>query len=547
VVHHRASRWLLSTTAALAFALAPIGAGALTVCSVGVGGSGKLDTGTGGTGIDTGHGGTGVLAEIGTGGTGIDTGHGGTGVQAEIGTGGTGIDTGHGGTGVQAEIGTGGTGKQANIGTGGTGIDTGTGGTGIDTGTGGTGIVGVITGFGSICVNGIEVEFNERTPVVDNGATGRADNLKVGQVVEVLAAGKGERVMARQINVRDPLLGPVTRVDPANNRLEVMHQPVRWQAGTVGGQVGARTVRLVDVKPGQFVRVSGFRTDTGEVIASRVDPAPSGSVRLTGTVSEASSSRARIQGIAVEIASGQRVSARSEVSVTGQWQGDAIRATRVEPAAAMNFAGRADFVSVQGSIGAQLPDGSYSLGSARVKVGASTRFEGGAQSAIRRGEVLQVEGRLSASNEIEADRIYLGDRVPRPDEHGRGGGRRSNASSEPTSGSVDDADNNGGNDESGSDDDDRNSDSGGSRDDGSSGSDHDSSRDSDDRAEKQERDRVEKTEKVERDRVEKAEKAERDRAEKIEKLERDRIDKLEKIERDAAKDLERQQRDSPND
>lgn len=540
MVHHRAPRWLLSTTAALAFALAPIGAGALTVCSVGVGGSGKLDTGTGGTGIDTGQGGTGV--------------------QAEIGTGGTGIDTGHGGTGVQAEIGTGGTGKQANIGTGGTGIDTGTGGTGIDTGTGGTGIVGVITGFGSICVNGIEVEFNERTPVVDNGATGSADNLKVGQVVEVLAAGKGERVMARQINVRDPLLGPVTRVDPANNRLEVMHQPVRWQAGTVGGQVGSRTVRLIDVKPGQFVRVSGFRTDTGEVIASRVDPAPSGTVRLTGRVSEASSSRARIQGIAVEIGAGQRVSARSEVSVTGQWQGDAIRATRVEPAAAMSFAGRAEFVSVQGSIGAQLPDGSYSFGSARVKVGASTRFEGGARSAIRRGEVLQVEGRLRAGNEIEAERIYLGDRVPRPDEHGRGGGRRSNARSELTSGSGsgDDADSNGGNDESGSDDDDRNSDRGGSRDDGSSGSDHDSSRDSDDKAEKQERDRVDKTEKVERDRVEKTEKlerdrvekadrAERDRAEKVEKLERDRIDKLEKIERDAAKDLERQQRDRPND
>ena len=49
----------------------------------------------------------------------------------------------------------------------------GLGGTGIsEGGIGGTGIVGVITGFASICVNGVEVQFDASTPVMDNGQRG---------------------------------------------------------------------------------------------------------------------------------------------------------------------------------------------------------------------------------------------------------------------------------------------------------------------------------------------------------------------------------------
>jgi hypothetical protein len=531
LARHRAPGWLSALVVALAFSGSPA-VSALTVCSIGVGGSGRqLDTGTGGTGIDTGHGGTGVQAEIGTGGTGIDTGHGGTGVQAEIGTGGTGIDTGQAGTG-----------QRADVGVGGTGIDTGTGGTGIDTGTGGTGIVGVITGFGSICVNGIEVEFDARTPVSDNGAPGSPDNLKIGQVVEVVAAGKGERVMARQIHVRDAVLGPVTRVDPRTNRVEVMNQPVRWERGTVPGQRGAAPLRITDVRPGQFLRVSGFRTDSGEVIASRIDPAPAGDVRLTGRVTDTLGSRARIQGVSVEVPSGQRIENQAEVAVTGQWQRGTIRATRVDRNGAANFAGRTEFVSVQGSIGRPAADGSFSIGAMRVKFSGSTRVDGGSRNALRAGEIVQVEGRLKKDNSIEAERVYVGDRLPRPDDrgHGRNSGKGSDSSGSSSSGSGDDDDDrSGGSDSSGrrEDDDDSGSKGSGSRDD-----DRDHS-DRAEKAEKTERDRTEKAEKAERDRAEKLEKIERDRVEKLDKIERDRVERLEKIERDAAKDREKIERD----
>src|SRR5262249_10194711 len=76
----------------------------------------------------------------------------------------------------------------------------GIGGTGIDPGgIGGTGqraevevgVLGVVTGFASICVNGIEVHYDAMTPVALNGDLVSANALGVGQVVSVLAVGAG--------------------------------------------------------------------------------------------------------------------------------------------------------------------------------------------------------------------------------------------------------------------------------------------------------------------------------------------------------------------
>ena len=66
---------------------------------------------------------------------------------------------GFGGTGSVADRGIGGTGQMADRGFGGTGQV-------ADRGLGGTGIVGTITGFASVCVNGVEVAFDATAPVL---------------------------------------------------------------------------------------------------------------------------------------------------------------------------------------------------------------------------------------------------------------------------------------------------------------------------------------------------------------------------------------------
>lgn len=462
---------LLSLLAVILTVFSGNDAAATTVCSV-AGAGRQLDTGVGGTGIDTGQGGTG-----------IDTGNGGTGLQADVGTGGTGIQR--------------------------------------DTGTGGTGIVGVITGFGSICVNGTEVEYNAATPVDNNGARSNANELKVGQVVAVLAKGHGERVFAQHIAVRDALLGPVTRTDLANGVLEVMNQRVHVDAGTIMG-----SARLSNVRTGEFVRISGFQTNNG-VFASRIDTAAAGQVRLTGTVSTASTTHASVNGLNVELSSAQPPAPKSEVTVIGQWQGNGIRAAHVDVLPSTPFSGRAEYLSVQGRVGQRFADGSYQIGAMRVQLPPNVHVEGGTTAALRTDDLCQIEGRVSADKVLHAERVIVGDRLPRPD-NARGDEQIRHGKSQSDQDSSSDSNSSNGHEaeskqESTSHGGDANPDHSG-RDNSTSRSGHDSNQES--KSDREQMDRIEK-----------------DAREQMEKIERERIEQQEKIQRDELKQIEEGRQD----
>lgn len=195
-----------------------------------------------------------IQAPGGTGGTGAAPG----------GMGGTGIDTDNGGIG-----GTGAPLKKSPGGIGGTGaVAGGVGGTGISNdngGIGGTGIVGTITGFASICVNGVEVHFNKNVPVSENGIASSSARLAVGQVVAVEAFNTRRGLEAGRISILHAYEGPLTALPRDSMPMRVMGQPVRLANGA---QVAA------GLRPGDPVRVSGLRDARGEVVASRIDRAP---------------------------------------------------------------------------------------------------------------------------------------------------------------------------------------------------------------------------------------------------------------------------------
>lgn len=104
----------------------------------------------------------------------------------------------------------------------------GIGGTGIsEGGIGGTGIVGVVTGFASICVNGVEVQFDADTPTSDNGQPGSARQLAVGQVVAVQAAGAAEALSARHIALIHAAVGPIETLNAATGEFRILGQSAR--------------------------------------------------------------------------------------------------------------------------------------------------------------------------------------------------------------------------------------------------------------------------------------------------------------------------------
>ena len=141
--------------------------------------------------------------------------------------------------------------------------DIGLGGTGMlansGSGLGGTGIVGVITGFGSIFVNGIEIEYNNETPLTVDGKSTSDRQLAIGDVVEVLTTNNKQHTDARIINLRHEVIGKVESVNPDTSSFTVLGQTVfqNENKGTLP-------------KAGSTVAVSGFRLNNKTIQATRV-------------------------------------------------------------------------------------------------------------------------------------------------------------------------------------------------------------------------------------------------------------------------------------
>jgi hypothetical protein len=446
------------------------------------------------------------------------------GLQFPGGTGGTGARPGGmGGTGIQGDNGgVGGSGApilQRPGGTGGTGAPIGAPG-----GTGGTGIVGTITGFASICVNGMEVHFGKDVPVSENGVAASSEHLAIGQVVAVESYPSKRGLEAGRIAILNVYEGPLTALANAASPLRVMGQPVHL----------AKDARVATgLRPGEPVRVSGLRNASGEVVASRIERAPElKQASAIGAIDRSGS----LQGLKL----GSRVAPAQEVLVRGQWSGRQLEVAQSRPDPSLPFAGRVREVVIEGLVQGR-QNQRLVVGGFNVTVARDTVIVGEQPSRLALDQRVRVSGVLSGAREVRATRVEL--HSERVDTSGRDhSGRKSGShnDSEPrehTSGSSSD-DNSGHGGEVR-----RDESHGGGREDSGKSEAVDNSGKSErvenvEQPEKEDNsgrpDKVEKVEKDERpEKVEKAEKAEKpEKVEKTEKVEKpEKVEKVEKVER----------------
>jgi len=137
----------------------------------------------------------------------------------------------------------------------------GIGGTGIKL-DGDIGVYGVITGFGSIFVNDIEVFFNQKTPVDNDGEFATSKDLKIGQVVALVAHQDKGKILARNISVRPILSGKVENINTNNNSFEVMGKLVHIEGNDNLSE---------SIKAGENISISGFTNDKGEIVATSIE------------------------------------------------------------------------------------------------------------------------------------------------------------------------------------------------------------------------------------------------------------------------------------
>ena len=396
--------------------------------------------------------------------------------------------------------GTGGTGASTG-GVGGTGVrdeNGGVGGTGAPIlrpgGTGGTGIVGTITGFASICVNGLEVHIGQDVAVSANGAPASSAQLAIGQVVAVEAFATRRGLQAGRIAILNVYEGPLTALPDASTSLRVMGQAVRLAPG-------ARVAE--GLRAGEPVRVSGLRDAKGQVVASRIERAPG--LKQASAIGAVDASGS-LQGLKL----GSRVAPAREVLVRGQWTGRQLEVAQTRPDPSLPFAGRVHNVVIEGLV-QRSQARQLMVAGIKVTLGQGTVIVGKPPAAWALDQRVRVSGVFSGKHELQATRIELPDE--RADNPRREGSRRG--------------------DEHGA------SDSAGSANSGHGGRDA-----TDVRTERQDDHGVDdssggdRTERVDRsgksepvDTVQRPERSGSGNAERVEKLELEKVDKVEQVEK----------------
>ncbi|MGU3477327.1 DUF5666 domain-containing protein [Methylobacterium sp. D48H] len=139
-----------------------------------------------------------------------------------------------------------------------------------DRGIGGTGVIGTIRRFGSIVVNDLRIAYPPEVEVHIDGTAAKAADLKIGQVVHVVARPEGGGLATGRIDVTSEVVGSVESVAPG--RLVVLGQRV-----SIAGLGGVW-------QPGARVAVSGLRRPDGVIVASLIEPRDTGPDRVAGPV-----------------------------------------------------------------------------------------------------------------------------------------------------------------------------------------------------------------------------------------------------------------------
>lgn len=127
---------------------------------------------------------------------------------------------------------------------------------------------GVITGFGSIIVNGVHYQTNGSAISTDDSPAAIEGDLAVGMMVTIDGTldDDGKSGNASRIRYNADVEGIVTRIDLANQQLRVLGQWVSYDDLTQFDGISLNRLRVGDV-----VEVSGYRTGTGSFYASRIE------------------------------------------------------------------------------------------------------------------------------------------------------------------------------------------------------------------------------------------------------------------------------------
>jgi hypothetical protein len=264
-------------------------------------------------------------------------------------------------------------------------------------GVGGTGILGTISGFGSIIVNGLELEYDRVTRVEVDGRPASLEDLKVGQVILGTARTKNGELYLDSIEMLHAVTGPIETIDHDAQTMTVLGQKVRVN---LGGDAGA-IESFKTLTKGDVVSISGLRMADATIVATRIDQRPDdGRLIVRGLASAVSSGSVRVGGLDIPLDNQSTISPVKDggrVFVSGRMVNGRFTPDVVIGSPALPFENGVNDVSLEayvpGSAGQILMIEGVAVDGAALPAGTGA------------GDRIVVTGRVSGADRITASTI----------------------------------------------------------------------------------------------------------------------------------------------
>ena len=289
---------------------------------------------------------------------------------------------------------------------------------------------GVITGFGSVFVNGVEYDTGNSTTIDMEGVDSPESALKVGMLVTLQGAvnADGKTGIATAIKYANQMEGVVNANTVAANEtgtLTVMGETVNVTPDTIfeSKVAGITSPNLIQL--GNIAEVSGYASSTGVVTATRIEVkaaalAAGEVIELKGTISglDTANKSFMLGSVTVDysgvtpadlpnvaLADDQYVEVKTTTTYAGTGNLIAASIELTDDGVKGHDGQEGEDLEVKGMVTADFTNSKFELNGRSVTVDANTEFDHGDTTQLLTGTKVKVETHFDANGNLVADSI----------------------------------------------------------------------------------------------------------------------------------------------
>ena len=274
---------------------------------------------------------------------------------------------------------------------------------------------GVITGFGSVYVNGQRYRSENAEIAVGNSPAADEAQLKVGMVVTVAASASddGEDPDAQQIRYEEHLQGPVSFIDREAEQIEVLGQTILFDDLTEFDETDIETLSV-----GDFIEVSGYINDEGSFYATLVElETEETEIKLKGEIAnlDTDAQTFSLAELTIDYSAAEYEDMTADdladglfVKVEGDdFDGDTLTltASSIENKEENDIDSDTEEVTIAGIVkDYDSESGAFSVNRYEFTLNDDTEFDDGSLDTLANGVIVKVEGRFE-SEQLIAEEI----------------------------------------------------------------------------------------------------------------------------------------------